>query len=611
MPSSMTPFKEKRDILKKHINKTLHNYKSILSGHSDIVCAIDINGFFVQTNTSFENLTGFNESELQKMTLEMLLDYKNKDRVLYKFNLALEGTLQNYDCTINHKDGHQIEVNFTNIPVVVDDEIVGLYGIGKDITDLKKNKEKIKEQEEIYRILTDNSLDIISRTDSYGRFLYVSPACTQILGYSSEELVGTKCVDLVHKDDQQNAQQKQNNVLNGSFSSDIYRVKRKDLTYIWVESRCKPVLDPVTKKVKEIITVTRDITERKKAEEEINNSAESYANLVEYSPDAIIIVKDSNIHYINDTGVDLFAATTKQQFLNSKIIKFLEPESVEYFQGFMNDIHQGEPVKFIEQNFIKMDGTTLEAEVIGIPTIFQNQPASHLIIRDTSQRKQTQQLLLKSEKLSVAGQLAAGIAHEIRNPLTSIKGFLQLMEMKSKDDSLYLDIVSSEIDRIELILSELLTLSKPQETRFTQSNLIQILENVKMLIETQANMSNIQINTLYDADISTINCDINQIKQVFINFVKNSIEAMPNGGEITIEVRNHGVDKVKLLFIDQGTGIPKHLIKRIGEPFFTTKEKGTGLGLMVSKQIIENHHGSLHLWSDKCGTIIEVILPIN
>lgn len=221
-----------------------------------------------------------------------------------------------------------------------------------------------------------------------------------------------------------------------------------------------------------------------------------------------------------------------------------------------------------------------------------------------------QEILLNAEKLNIAGQLAAGIAHEVRNPLTAIKGFLQLMEA-GVDKKSYYRIIQSEMDRIELILSELLVLAKPQDIKFENENMKWLIDDVKTLIDTQAIMNNVLIEVMDECGDLEIRCDKNQIKQVFINFLKNAIEAMPDGGTITIEIKKLSTNKVKIFFKDTGTGIPHEILKRIGEPFFTTKENGTGLGIMISKQIIENHHGSVHFWSDEKGTIIEVILPIQ
>jgi two-component system sporulation sensor kinase A len=274
-------------------------------------------------------------------------------------------------------------------------------------------------------------------------------------------------------------------------------------------------------------------------------------------------------------------------------------------------VTRGHATDFFEYKLIRLDGSVFEAEVKGIPTIFQNQSARHIIIRDIADRKKTLELLLNAEKLNVAGQLAAGIAHEVRNPLTAIKGFLQLIETKLTDHKSYFDIIQSEINRIELILSELLVLAKPQDLKFAHVRLQTLIEEVKTLIDTQAILSNVQIEFMNDCGNLIINCDQNQLKQVVINFLKNAIEAMPRGGKVTIELKKHGFNQVKMLFKDTGSGMPRHVLQRIGEPFFTTKESGTGLGIMNSKQIIDNHHGTLNFWSDEKGTIIEVILPIN
>ncbi|WP_419878594.1 ATP-binding protein [Brevibacillus centrosporus] len=230
------------------------------------------------------------------------------------------------------------------------------------------------------------------------------------------------------------------------------------------------------------------------------------------------------------------------------------------------------------------------------------------IIRDFTEEKQAQELLLRTEKLSVVSELAAGIAHEIRNPLTSVKGFLQLLKSQALENGIYYDIMLSEIDRIDLILGEMLLLAKPQIAHFQRKNVCSLLKEVVTLLEAQANMCNVQIVMKSAADDIYVTCEENQLKQVCINFIKNAIEAMPDGGELTIQLE---VEKetVSIRFIDQGVGIPKDVLEKLGQPFFTTKEKGTGLGFMVSKKIIENHDGTVHVSSEEQkGTTIEIRL---
>jgi PAS domain S-box-containing protein len=235
-----------------------------------------------------------------------------------------------------------------------------------------------------------------------------------------------------------------------------------------------------------------------------------------------------------------------------------------------------------------------------------------VMIRDITEQKQAQEVLIRTEKLSIAGELAASIAHEIRNPITTVKGFLQLLQTGTTEKWNYYSLMSSEIDRIELILSELLMLAKPQVSHFQQKNVPLLIQDVVSLLIPQANMNNVLIITEFDSDEVMINCEENQLKQAFINFIKNAIDSMPQGGKVVIQMESS--DKVELLIriIDQGYGIPEHILPKLGQPFYTTKEKGTGLGLMVSKKIIENHQGSIAIYSkENIGTTIEVKIPLN
>jgi two-component system sporulation sensor kinase A len=229
---------------------------------------------------------------------------------------------------------------------------------------------------------------------------------------------------------------------------------------------------------------------------------------------------------------------------------------------------------------------------------------------EVSERKSLE-LLQASEKLVIAGQMAAGIAHEIRNPLTSLKGFLKLMQTGSGGKKEYFNIMDSELDRIELILSELLLLAKPQHEMFFQKKeLLNLLQQIIVLLEPQAILNNIQLMTRSLPDQLYINASENHMKQVFINIIKNAIEAMPNGGEIIVEVKQTD-GQVRVSITDQGFGIPEEHLTKLGEPFFSTKQTGTGLGLAITHQIVENHGGTIKI-SSKLGegTIFDVLLPL-
>lgn len=608
--SIVTLKKEKRLLLENYLNENMPRYETIYMENEDAIYALDLDGQFIQVNPACEKLLGIQADQLVKMTFQMLVPVDDLHRVFQNFHNAFEGKVQNNDYKINKNSGKQVYLNVTSLPIIVNDEVVGIYGIARDITAIKERNAKNREEQDIHRLLTENSLDIIVRTDLDGKFLYLSPSCEQILGYTPEELIDQNKFSLVHYHDKRRAIKNRSDVIGkGENGKTTFRMRKKDGTYVWVETLFKPVRDAETNEIIEVISVIRDITERKISEDKVKKREETYRNLVENSPDAAILAAGNEILFINDTGVNLLGACSKEAILQKSLLDIIHPDYHDIAAERMNLGEDGKD--FIEYRLIRLDGSEVDVEMKGITTIYQNNPVKHIIVRDITERKKTQELLLHSEKLSVAGQLAAGIAHEVRNPLTAIKGFLQLMQSESNTHSNYFNIIESEMDRIELILTELLVLAKPQDMKFEMKELAVIIEQVKALIDTHAIMRNISINTNYDCDNLMIKCDENQLKQVFINLLKNSVEAMPDGGAITVELKQHGPDKVKILFKDTGCGIPKELLNKIGQPFFTTKENGTGLGFMISKQIIENHHGTIHIWSDSKGTIIEIILPLN
>lgn len=231
------------------------------------------------------------------------------------------------------------------------------------------------------------------------------------------------------------------------------------------------------------------------------------------------------------------------------------------------------------------------------------------ICRDMRSRNRMEELLRRSEKLTTVGQLAAGVAHEIRNPLTTLRGFLQLQQQSHKLNLLHVNLMLSELDRINLIVGEFLILAKPQATKFVTKDVRNVLNDVLVFLGSEAHLHNIEFRTVITEDECRISCEENQLKQVFINLLKNAIEAMPGGGPVHISIQRKG-DRIAISITDEGVGIPEELISKIGDPFFTAKETGTGLGIMVSQRIIASHHGTLDIQSQvNVGTSVKVTLP--
>lgn len=231
------------------------------------------------------------------------------------------------------------------------------------------------------------------------------------------------------------------------------------------------------------------------------------------------------------------------------------------------------------------------------------------ISRDMRSRNKMEELLRRSEKLTTVGQLAAGVAHEIRNPLTTLRGFLQLQQESKKLTLSHVTLMLSELDRINLIVGEFLILAKPQATRFVAKDVRNVLQDVIALMNSEALLHNIEFRISFTEEACLISCEENQLKQVFINLLKNAIEAMPSGGTIHIYI-TYKREYISITITDEGVGIPDEMIPKIGDPFFTGKETGTGLGIMVSQRIINSHRGTMDIKSQvNVGTTVHLQLP--
>lgn len=218
----------------------------------------------------------------------------------------------------------------------------------------------------------------------------------------------------------------------------------------------------------------------------------------------------------------------------------------------------------------------------------------------------------EAQKLELIGTLAASTAHEIRNPLTGISGFIQLLQKKykSEEDQLYFSIIEQEIKRINQIVSEFLVLGKPTAERLEVNSPQDILDEIMPIIYSEGNLYNVEVNVeiLVNRPLK-VNCTKDHIKQVILNVAKNALESMQEGGRLSIylEARDH---KAVIKVADNGMGISEDMLEHIFLPFVTSKEKGTGLGLVVCKRIMLMYGGSIDIQSevDK-GTEVTIALP--
>ncbi len=245
--------------------------------------------------------------------------------------------------------------------------------------------------------------------------------------------------------------------------------------------------------------------------------------------------------------------------------------------------------------------------------------------RTNVELKDMQTQLVHAEKMSAIGQLAAGVAHEIRNPLNIIEGaryYLSTYMVNHENAETvgeYLDYIKQEIDRTNRLIDSLLKFSKAEPPYFEKVDINAVLDNVVILVRKQLSDNNVNLSTKLDPGIPMIMADPNQLWQVFINIILNAIQAMPKGGSLVVETSLGYSDSgpapsrnVCITFEDTGVGIAKEDITRIFDPFFTKKDMGTGLGLSIAYKIIEKHSGRIIVSSEKeKGTVFTIELPAN
>lgn len=593
--------------------------QSLFDYNPDGVFSLNDKGYFTSVNDRACEISGYTREELLQMHYLEIAHQEEKEKMGMLFKNALKGTTNNFPTKIINKSGEIVHLQLKDIPIIFEGEIKGIYGIAKDVTARKRLEDELWETKEKLDSIINNSADAIIVYDIYDNILKVNKSFKTLFGWSEEEVIGKQAPFILEES-------------KADHSAIVYHVKkgahltdyeanriRKDGTIIPVSI----TLSPIRNTEGQIIAysgISRDITERKRAEVELRESEEKYKQseekyrlIAEHTTDLIAV--------IDLTGKILYASPSHKRVLGSESAKliqkcsfgFTHPDDLGHLSNCIEEMVENKSPQQLEIRIRHHEGHYLTFEAHGMPVLDKNGEIQSIVIvsRDITERKRTDALLRRSDKLTVLGELAAGIAHEIRNPLTSLKGFTQILKSSVPEGKQYFDIMLSELDRINSIVSEFMLLAKPQVMNFKKQNVHEIIEKVISLLEAQANLHNIQIIINPIGVQPPVNGAQDQLKQVFINILKNAIEAMPKGGTIFINVAQKD-DMLSISFIDQGIGIPEERLKSIGEPFYTTKEKGTGLGMMICHKIIENHSGVINIKSKvNIGTIVEISLPIN
>ena len=366
-----------------------------------------------------------------------------------------------------------------------------------------------------------------------------------------------------------------------------------------------------------------EIVEREQIERTLRESEERYRRLVELSFDGVVIHRDGQVVFINATGAKTFGATSPEQLVGRQIIDFVHPDYRRIAGERMQEVQrQRRPVARIEEKFLRLDGTIIDVEVVGILITDQGQPAVQVVFQDITERKRMEKELLKMQKLESVGILAGGIAHDFNNILTGILGNISLARVYEdpEDKDRRLGEAEKASLRARDLALQLLTFSKggmPIKNTVSIGDLLRDSANFVL------SGSNVGCEFSIPDDLWMVEIDEGQMNQVINNIVINADQAMPDGGLINVYAENVALvpenalpledgKYVKVSIEDQGIGMPQEHLQRIFDPYFTTKQRGSGLGLATSYSIVRNHDGYITAESEAgVGTTFHIYLPAS
>ena len=613
-----------RKRMEEQIRLAEEKYRTIFENSAVAITVTDEQERIISWNNLAEDLMGMDRDDLYLKPIKSLYPEKEWERIRAQ-NIRRKGMEHHMETQVIKKNQEIIDVDISiSVLKGPDGEVTGSIGVLSDITERKKAQEELERKEEYFRAIIEDSSDGIVVISSDGTFTYESPSMERILGIKPEDRIGHNLLELVHPDDMDKAAKGFSQLLKkpGAVLDVEIRVNHSDGSTHILEVNGKNLIDnPV---VNGVVANFRDITERKAMENELRESEERLHSYLENSPDVICVINlEGIITYINGAAERVIGYTRNEligkNFMEAGIVA---PVDVQKPTQWMENREAERYVGATEMELIKKDGTHIFVEASSFPMLStdESKPTEIIsIIRDVTDRNTMEKQLLLAGRLAAVGELAAGVAHELNNPLTSIQGFSQFLARNAdldnsvKDD---IEIIYQEAQRATKITANLLSFARKHEPEKKSMSINEAIEQSVELNAYRMKVNNVEIETELEPDLPSTLGDFHQLEQVFVNIMNNAEHAMTEahgGGKIIIKSESIN-NIIRISFIDNGPGMSENDIKRVFDPFYTTKDvgKGTGLGLSICFGIIESHNGSLHAINnaDQGATFI-VELPIT
>jgi PAS domain S-box-containing protein len=457
-----------------------------------------------------------------------------------------------------------------------------------------------------YNLIAKYSSEMVDIFDLENfRCIYASPANLRYLGYHPEEMIGKNCLDLVHPEDLPYVKNKMVEGLIQGRAKAEFRARKKDGSYIWIEVRGYLINN--SEGYKEILLVTRDIHDRKMAQEALKQQFD-YLNTIINNMDEFCYTYNNNfrVTFVNQKTVE-GTGYTREEILGRSVFDLVHPDDRERVYNLAQQRLQKKEVERYEHRLICKDGRELLVCIKGSPIVVNGEVKGAVILcDDISEYKKMQSEMVRLDQMHIVGEIAAGLAHEIRNPMTTVKGFLQLL-IKDEvfyEKQQYLEIMIEELNRANAIIGEFLSLARNKVADLKICQINNIIRSLAPLLQADAFLSDRTI-VLKLGEVPELLLDVKEIRQLIINLVRNALEATHRGGMVEIATWKKN-STVMLSVKDRGEGIPAEIMERLGTPFVSTKDNGTGLGLAVCFGIIERHQANLDIETSPAGTTFTV-----
>jgi PAS domain S-box-containing protein len=605
-------------------------YRLLFNGITDAVYVHEVSvekpGKFFAVNDSACRMLGYTRDEFMQMEVKDI-DIAEQSEKIFSVHEKLfrDGYALFEGCHVA-KDGRRIPVEI-NIQLFELQGKLMVLAVARDITERKQAEEAFRKSEEKFRTVADWTYDWEYWMSPEAALLYVSPSVERITGYSAEKLQRDPdtCSRIVYPEDQflWNEHETVHFDKAASKVSELdFRILTRDGLIKWIHHVCRPVFSEDGRFLGRRVS-NRDITKRKQAEEMLEKKSEEQTLLLDNIQTLIWYLKDAETQGIVNKACADFFGKKKEDLENKNLSDFMSKKEAEICIAGNKEVFEKKVTIHTEEWTKNAKGEKRLIAITKTPKIGENGNVEYVVCsaEDITEHKQADEALLRAEQLKVAGDLAVGLTHELKNSLTGIKISIEVLLdelVLSKDDRKVLMNMINETRRIELLIKDLLNFARPSKPQFAFVNINDVLDTaLKLSLKKVSTLKNhgrsIDMVKEFDYHIPRTMADQMKLQQVFMNLLLNAVEAMQSSGSLKVQTSyNASNDLVHISISDTGKGIDHKLIDKIFDPFFTTKPKGTGLGLPISKRLIEQHGGNIRVETSLGkGTTFNIFLPVK